>query len=1108
MIILLVIFTIISKDSITQVVNMNPDPNGPPWWSGGVSQPDSATLARIHEIPFIYQRSFSTLPSIVDNSLKKYMRPVFRQLHGSCAQASGVGYIFTYEINWLKNTSANDSSRLYPTHFTYNFLNDGSGSNGSHIVDGWDIIMQSGCPNIKEYGGMSSDFSDTRWMTGYEKYYKALQNKIDSIFKINFRNPEDGLEILKQWIFNHNNDTLSSGGLASFTTNMFACRIGIIPPGTPEEGAPIVYHWLNPFGDDHQLTVVGFNDSVRYDFNGDYLYTNDVDVNNDGYINMKDWEIGALKIYNSWGTNWPGVNDSGYVYWPYRLLADSMSIRDSDTCMYLCSVKESPPKLTIQIQIEDTNRNSLHILADKGLDALTDPPIAPSIDYKMVCYNGGHLPMIGDGSFDPIEIELDYACFIDNLDSLGKLFLDVLQAPPRFFEGYLNELALVDYRWNEVFKLKSNYTNDSITFRHNWFSLEYDLIVPGDNQRITQDDTLYSNMVSRFNPTVSNNSTLTISNGVKIDMYNSSIIVNEGSSLIIGDSVVITGKRGTNKLIIDGNITLGSNVVFDGIDEIRLNNDSLQTTFIQTTFKDTTILINYGEELIVDYSSFEDCFMAYSYNGDVSINNTSFVNTGLYLKNPVDQQESFQVVIDGCDFMNSTFNTISAIEIRSFDEFFVEDNEITGFDAGTQKAIEVWYSGDGEAGNQLISGNTIYGNETGLLVYSSIASVEKNNFNDNDYGVKFEGTSNVSLLGDSTETQYIKDNTYYEVYASSESFPVYFHYNEIVDSDNGGNPTDPLVYHNDTDTLTKRDVRYNCWRSGFSPNDDLYPAGDYLYLPEYCSSKKSAPETGPDEVMYNNAVEDFEAGNYDSSKATYMSLVEQYNGSPFSKAALKDLFSLEYFATNDYEELKNYYRTNDSIQADTSLSKLGDIMANKCDMELENWQTAIDWYEDVILNPETYEDSIYAVIDLGYLYLQIDSSTLKSTNGNFQEYIPGSWEKFDEKSAYLLSLLPGDKKKHVENKNLPKGKVGVLFQNVPNPFNNSTLVEFHLLEEGTVALEVYDYTGKKLNTIKLGLLEQGRHSKTLYCTDLAPGVYFYSLVVNGRLADSRKMSVQ
>jgi len=78
----------------------------------------------------------------------------------------------------------------------------------------------------------------------------------------------------------------------------------------------------------------------------------------------------------------------------------------------------------------------------------------------------------------------------------------------------------------------------------------------------------------------------------------------------------------------------------------------------------------------------------------------------------------------------------------------------------------------------------------------------------------------------------------------------------------------------------------------------------------------------------------------------------------------------------------------------------------------------------------------------------------------------------------------------------------------PNPFSSSTSIEFHLLEESTVALEVYDYTGKKLKTIKLGLLEQGRHSKTLNCGDLAPGVYFYSLVVNGRLAVSKMMNIQ
>ena len=92
-----------------QVYNLNPDPNGEPWWSGGVPHTDSLIRLHINEIPFLEQKSFIDPPAVIDNSKKIFMRPIFTQEHYSCAQASGVGYIFTYEINWLNNTPANNT---------------------------------------------------------------------------------------------------------------------------------------------------------------------------------------------------------------------------------------------------------------------------------------------------------------------------------------------------------------------------------------------------------------------------------------------------------------------------------------------------------------------------------------------------------------------------------------------------------------------------------------------------------------------------------------------------------------------------------------------------------------------------------------------------------------------------------------------------------------------------------------------------------------------------------------------------------------------------------------------------------------------------------------
>jgi hypothetical protein len=57
------------------------------------------------------------------------------------------------------------------------------------------------------------------------------------------------------------------------------------------------------------------------------------------------------------------------------------------------------------------------------------------------------------------------------------------------------------------------------------------------------------------------------------------------------------------------------------------------------------------------------------------------------------------------------------------------------------------------------------------------------------------------------QTQEIRDNDSYEVYASQYSFPIYFRYNMIEDDDNIGGEEDALVYYNTgTGGITLKDV--------------------------------------------------------------------------------------------------------------------------------------------------------------------------------------------------------------------------------------------------------------------------------------------------------------
>lgn len=84
-----------------------------------------------------------------------------------------------------------------------------------------------------------------------------------------------------------------------------------------------------------------------------------------------------------------------------------------------------------------------------------------------------------------------------------------------------------------------------------------------------------------------------------------------------------------------------------------------------------------------------------------------------------------------------------------------------------------------------------------------------------------------------------------------------------------------------------------------------------------------------------------------------------------------------------------------------------------------------------------------------------------------------------------------------------------LYQNYPNPFNPSTNIKYQIVNNKYVKIVVYDVIGKEIIT-----LVNGKHSATggagTYEVDfdgsnLPSGVYFYSLIVDGIIKDTKKM---
>ncbi len=91
----------------------------------------------------------------------------------------------------------------------------------------------------------------------------------------------------------------------------------------------------------------------------------------------------------------------------------------------------------------------------------------------------------------------------------------------------------------------------------------------------------------------------------------------------------------------------------------------------------------------------------------------------------------------------------------------------------------------------------------------------------------------------------------------------------------------------------------------------------------------------------------------------------------------------------------------------------------------------------------------------------------------------------------------------VQQENTPPQKF-ILYQSYPNPFNPTTAITFELPSSGNVSLKVYNVLGQEVKTLVNGYRLRGKYSVDFDGRNLASGVYFYRMEVNG-YADSRKM---
>ncbi len=80
----------------------------------------------------------------------------------------------------------------------------------------------------------------------------------------------------------------------------------------------------------------------------------------------------------------------------------------------------------------------------------------------------------------------------------------------------------------------------------------------------------------------------------------------------------------------------------------------------------------------------------------------------------------------------------------------------------------------------------------------------------------------------------------------------------------------------------------------------------------------------------------------------------------------------------------------------------------------------------------------------------------------------------------------------------------VLFQNHPNPFNSKTTIKYSVANEISNAhILIFNMQGTLIKTFNI--LEKGTGQITINSSELNAGMYMYSLIVDGKLIDTKRM---
>lgn len=306
--------------------------------------------------------SLSAVPAQVDNS----QLPAFPVIGNqgslpSCVAWASTYYQMSHEVCMNTTDCENklSKSRVFSPKWTYNFINYGN-AQGTYFSDAYAVMATQGAALWSEF---PVDSNYRAWDLNAEHWRSALNYRMQT--SSTMINTDTGMANVKQILANGHVVVMGTY-ISSWNYGSVATVPGASP--SPFAGQAIV-KFQNGTNGGHAMTLVGFDDSVW------------VDINGNGVAEAS--EMGAFKVANSWGAGW---GNAGFVWAAYDAFRLTTSVpnfapsgRNQLTQMgdvVLMTYQPTPIKLLAKVTVSHLYRHQMNLYFGSSSSSVTSPTLS------------------------------------------------------------------------------------------------------------------------------------------------------------------------------------------------------------------------------------------------------------------------------------------------------------------------------------------------------------------------------------------------------------------------------------------------------------------------------------------------------------------------------------------------------------------------------------------------------------------------------------------------------------------------------------------------------------------------------------------------------------